>query len=118
MKEILSDSNTFWGMHRYMLMLIVSISIGIGLVALSLNLYISSGTIQLDLSRPGYQSVSNQTDNANGQVEKFPENGALDSTALNQFQVLLNTQVNKAKAIDAFGGDPLDPNALGVYQQN
>lgn len=118
MKEPFSNPGTFWGMHRYMLMLIAAISIGLTLVIISLNLYISSGTIQLDLSRPGYQSVSSQTDSSNLQVEKFPESGSLDAASLLEFQTLISTQATKSKAVDAFGGDPLDPNALGVYSQN
>lgn len=118
MNEPFADSKTFWGMHRYVLLLVTSIGIALTLVSISLSLYVSSGTIQLDLSRPGYQSVSNQTDSTNGQVEKFPDTGNLDASVLKDFETVFSAQAAKSKAVDAFGGDPLDPNSLGVYQQN
>jgi hypothetical protein len=118
MQDFVSDSKKFWGMHRYLLMLIISISIAFSLLAVSLSLYISSGTIQLDLSRPGYQSVSNQTDATNLQIEKFPETGAIDKVSLDDFDKLITNQSTKANAVDAFGGDPLDPVSIGIYQQN
>ena len=116
MQEPFADSRTFWGKRRYLLLMIISLSIAFSLVIISMSLYIRSGTIQLDLSRPGYQRVSNQTDPDNISIGSYPSSGALDTDALKIFEEVLNSQIKKAKSIDAFGGDPLDPNELNFYQ--
>lgn len=104
----------FWGGHRLALLISMSTILALGLVSLSLYLYISSGAIQLDLSRPGYQGVSSQTDGSYKVIENYPETGKLDESSIGEFETLFNAQSNKAKLIDSFGGDPLSPASLGL----
>lgn len=57
-------------------------------------LYASSGAAQLDLSRPGYQSVQGkieQTDN----FKSFPATGNVDKKTIEQFQKLYEEQVRQ-----------------------
>lgn len=116
MQEPFADSTTFWGRRRYLLLIVISISIAFTLVLISMTLYVRSGTIQLDLSRPGYQRVSNQTDSDNISIGSYPSGGILDKESLKTFEDILNSQITKAKSFDAFGGDPLDPSELNLYQ--
>lgn len=114
-EEVLPGSVTkFWGNHRLALMIIMAITIAISLVTISMYLYISSGAIQLDLSRPGYQGVSSQTDSSYKTVEYYPETGKLDESSISEFEKLYNEQVKKAHAVDAFGGTPLSYANLGI----
>lgn len=116
MQEPFADSTTFWGKHRYIILIAISLSIAFVLVIVSMTLYVRGGTIQLDLSRPGYQRVSNQTDSDNISIGSYPSAGVLDKESLKTFEDILNSQITKAKSIDAFGGDPLDPIELNLYQ--
>lgn len=117
MNEPLPESIVnYWGDHRLALLIIIAVTVAVGLVSTSMYLYISSGAIQLDLSRPGYQGVSSQTDSSYKTLENYPETGALDGSSLTEFEGLLSSQAIKAKAIDAFSGDPLDPVSLGIKE--
>lgn len=116
MQEPFADSKTFWGQRRYVLLIIFALAVALTLVVISMTLYVRSGTILLDLSRPGYQSVSNKTDSDNISIGSYPNSGNLDAESLKIFEDILNSQINKAKSIDAFGGDPLSPAELNIYQ--
>lgn len=118
MEESIQSSVTkFWGGHRLALLISMSVILAIGLTTLSMYLYISSGAIQLDLSRPGYQGVSSQTDNSYKVLENYPETGDLDELSIGEFETLFNNQASKAKLIDSFGGDPLSPTSLNLLVQ-
>jgi len=104
----------FWSQHRFLILIGASIVVALILVGISMALYTSSGAAQLDLSRPGYQAVTGQADNTSSDFASYPSSGKLDTTAINDFRTLYSTQANSAKAVDAFGGDPLDPDALGI----
>lgn len=103
---------SFWDQHRYMLLIGISIGIAIFLVFISMALYESSGAAQLDLSRPGYSSVTSQAVKNDGDFQTYPTSGALDKAALDQFKSLYDKQAAQAKAVDAFNGDPLSPDVL------
>ena len=51
---------TRWEKHRFMFMVAGVITISLILVTISMNLYNSNGAAQVDLSRPGFQSVRGQ----------------------------------------------------------
>lgn len=108
---------TFWGRHRVMLMIGLSIVVAMMLVGVSLALYASSGAAQLDLSRPGYRAVSDQAENGDGGFENYSAAGTIDQKSINEFQSIYDKQATKAKAVDAFSGDPLNPDALEISAQ-
>lgn len=105
---------TYWSRHRYLVLIASAIVIALFLVTISMTLYNSLGTAQLDLSRPGFRSVSDQAVKNDGSLESYSSVGTLNEAALNQFKELYNTQSSRAKAVDAFGGDPLNPDILGI----
>lgn len=104
----------FWSQHRFLLLIGASIAVALILVGISMTLYGTSGAAQLDLSRPGYQAVTSQADDNSSDFASYPSSGKLDASAINDFRTVYNTQATSAKAVDAFGGDPLDPDALGI----
>ena len=53
---------SFWAKHRLSLLLVITVVIAITLTVVSMVAYNISGTAQLDLSRPGYSSVSDKVD--------------------------------------------------------
>lgn len=101
------------GNRRFLLMIVMAISIAFGLVLISLELYNSSGTAQLDLSRPGYQSVRAQSFNDDSNFKIFSSNGDINQTTIDEFKSIYVEQSQKIKAVDAFGGDPLSPESMG-----
>lgn len=105
------DELTFWGRHRFSLLIIVAIIIAITLTVVSMTLYTISGAAQLDLSRPGYQSVSDQIDTET-KIDTYSASGAVNAETIREFMELYDEQASKAKAVDAFNGDPLNPEVI------
>ena len=97
--------------HRFLLLIIGTIIIAITLVIVSLVIYNVSGSAQLDLSRPGYTSVSNKVDRST-ETTDYSSFGAVKKTTVKEFTTLYDERAKKAKAVDAFNGDPLNPEIL------
>jgi len=102
---------TYWDQHRYLLMVSLTIIVAVILVVISMVIYNISGAAQLDLSRPGYQSVSSQVDRTD-EIKDYSALGAVNKSTVDEFTKLYDAQAVKAKAIDAFNGDPLNPEVL------
>lgn len=107
----------FWARHRLPLLLIVTITIALILTAMSVIIYNVSGASQLDLSRPGYQSVSDQVDR-DTKIQEYSAFGPVNEDTVREFMQLYDTQADKAKAVDAFSGDPLNPDVLWAESTN
>ncbi len=103
--------DTFWARHRFFLMVFGTIIVALVLVVVSLVMYNVGGTAQLDLSRPGYQSVSDQVERTDA-IDGFSSVGPVDADVIQEFIELYDEQAAKATAVDAFNGDPLNPELL------
>lgn len=104
----------YWRQHRFLLLVAMSVGIAFVLVSISMTLYATSGAAQLDLSRPGYKSVISQAVNTDESFGNYSPIGKLDQASINEFKTLYDEQATKAKAVDAFSGDPLDPDVLEI----
>lgn len=109
--EAVEETLSFWAQHRFMLLVGMTIVVSIVLVIISVIMYNVSGASQLDLSRPGYQSVSNQVDQTD-EIDEYSGTGSFNKAAADEFTKLYDAQAAKAKAVDAFNGDPLNPEVL------
>lgn len=101
--------------QRFIVLICAVLSISLILVLVSLWLYRISGAAQLDLSRPGYQDIRDQVEHEEGGLLDFESSGVLNSEVITDFEALYDQQATKAKAVDAFGGDPLNPDSLGLF---
>ena len=106
---------SLWQQHKFMVLVGMTILIALMLVAVALRLYSSSGAAQLDLSRPGYQSVRKQAGRST-EFAGFPSSGPLDKEALDTFRRLYDEQLKEATAVESFGGDVMSDAALGLDQ--
>ncbi len=114
MVEGLTEDLSFWDKHRFLLLIALTIGIALVLVSISMTLYASSGTAQLDLSRPGYRSVSSKAINTDSDFQNYASSGQIDKASLDAFDALYKKQAIQAKAVDAFSGDPLNPDVLQI----
>jgi hypothetical protein len=105
------ESMTFWDKHRLSLLLILTVIISLILTVISMVAYNVSGTAQLDLSRPGVSSVSNQVDKTDT-INDYSAFGPVSKESINEYTKQYDEQAKKAKSVDAFSGDPLDPEIL------
>ncbi len=113
--ELLNEATDLkgWQRHKFMLLVGLTIVTSLILVVIALELYKISGAAELDLSRPGYESVRKQASQTND-FTAFPSNGSLDQNALNSFRSLYDKQLKEATAVDSFGGDVMSDTALGL----
>ena len=108
------DELSFWGKHRFSLLIVLAVLVASGLVLTSIALYYSSGAAQLDLSRPGYKAVRAQAVTSDSDFQNYSSTGAINQSTISEFKSLYARQAQKTEAVDAFGGDPLNPISLGV----
>lgn len=111
------EDMTFWDRHRLSLLLILTVIIALILTSVSLIAYNVSGTAQVDLSRPGYSSVSSKVDRTD-EITQYSAFGTVNKDSINEFTKLYDTQAAKAKGVDAFNGDPLNPEVLEFGSSN
>jgi len=105
------EDMTFWDKHRLSLLLIITVLIALILTVISMFAYNASGTAQLDLSRPGVSSVSDKVDKTD-KISEYSSFGTVTKGSIDEFTKLYDAQAIKAKAVDAFNGDPLNPEIL------
>lgn len=109
--EQIEEELSFWDKHRFLLLIALTILISVVLVVISLVIYNVSGSAQLDLSRPGYKSVSDKVDRTDP-ITEYSAFGPVNRATIQEFLNIYDEQATKAKAVDAFNGDPLNPELL------
>jgi len=101
--------------HQYFSMVILVILISLFLVYVALSLYQSSGTLQLDLSRPGYDSARQEAIKDTEVFKGFSSDGSITKESLNEFDTLYKKKAAEALIeLDAFSGDALSDSALAL----
>lgn len=115
-KEVSTSSDNSSPIKHGSLILFIVIALVISgvLTVISMNLYNSSGAAQLDLSRPGYVDVRSQATSSNNESPTFSPTGTINENTIKEFKELLQKQKEKIDAADAFSGDPLNPQTLGL----
>jgi len=101
----------FWDRHRLSLLLICTVAIALIMTVISVVIYNTSGAAQLDLSRPGYLSVSDKVEKTD-EIDTYSASGPVNKETIEEFIKMYDAQAAKAKAVDAFNGDPLNPEVL------
>ena len=114
-KELVAEAQQLggWQQHKFMVLVAATIVLSLMLVGVSMWLYNSSGAAQLDLSRPGYQSVRDQVDYGND-FAGFPASGPLNQEAIDQFRNMYDEQLSEITAIESFGGNVMSDTSLGL----
>jgi len=99
--------------HKFVTAIILAIIVALFLVYVALSLYQSSGTRQLDLSRPGYDSARKEATKDSQVFAGFPSDGPINANSLKQFDELYKQKASEALIpLDAFSGDSLSDKTL------
>lgn len=99
--------------HRFIVMVGLAIVVALFLVSVALALYASSGAAQLDLSRPGYQSVREQAAK-NETFTGFASSGVLDKASLEEFERLYSERTKQVVGVESFGGNGMSDESLSI----
>ena len=89
---------SYWDEHRFMLLIIGTLVIAMVMVSLSIFIYKASGSAQLDLSRPGFQSVSDKVERTD-RITEYGAVGPVNKETVNEFKTIFEEQSKKAKAV-------------------
>lgn len=98
--------------HQFLSLVFGSIGISLFLVFVALSLYQTSGTIQLDLSRPGYAKAREEAIKDSQVFIGFSPDGKIDKKALDEFETMYTDKANDATSLNAYSGDALSDQAL------
>ena len=108
------EKQNFFTKHRFGIFISISMVVTSVMVWVSMSIYNNSGAAQLDLSRPGYVSVSSQVTTDGDDYSAYSTSGSLNKAAIDEFLKTYDEQSQKAKDADAFSDDPLNPETLNL----
>lgn len=103
--------------HRFILLIVGTIATALFLVVISMALYVSSGTAQVDLSRPGYSTVRDQAKENDASYNAFSGTGPIDKEALQEFETRYDTRSKQITGVKAFNSDPLSDISLRIESE-
>lgn len=102
-----------WYRNKLLHLVIISVTVAMLLVLVAMALYETSGTEQLDLSRPGYKSVQGQV-NQSDLFAGFPATGPVDREVIEDFLELYDKQTSRVNNNEVFQGTALSDEALQI----
>ena len=108
------NEESFVNKYSFSIFIGLAILIAAVIVFISMAMYNSSGAAQLDLSRPGYKDVRAQAGKDDEAFQAYPPNGPISKDEIKKFKSAYDKQSKTIKDVDAFGGDPLSPESLGM----
>lgn len=112
-----SESMTMWQRHRFFVLVAGVIVISCVMVVIGMYIYNTSGAAQVDLSRPGYQSVQREA-SRDSVDDSFPATGKLDEDAFNSFDSMYSDHARQVVGVDSFDPKALDTNTLQLFVSN
>jgi hypothetical protein len=104
---------TFIGKHQLASFVTLSIVIAFVMTIISLRVYVTSGAVKLDLSRPGYEQARQEVNDGDNSTP-FSSSGTLTPEALKDFNDRLNKQQTDLGAMGNFADDTLTDENLGL----
>ncbi len=109
--QAVADTKEVIKAHKFFLMIAGAVLLAIVMATIAMTLYNSSGTAQLDLSRPDYQAVRNKI-NRDNQTKSYSPIGTLNKQSFDEYKKLYDEQMKKAIDNEGFSGDALSNGAL------
>lgn len=108
--------NSRFGEHRFIVMIASVVVIAILLVSLALSMYISSGAIQVDLSRPAAEEARERAaqNTTITTTQDFPAEGEINADVYKEFLKLYDGAANQATSPSLFAPEPLSNSALRI----
>ncbi len=104
---------SYWQAHKFWLMIAGALVIALFLVLVAMNLYNSSGTAQVDLSRPEYENVRNKV-GRDTETLTFSANGEIDNEALAEFRKMFGEKADKVREGKYFSADAMTDGSLSL----
>ena len=101
--------------HQFVIMLIGAIVLSMLMLAIAMIAYNKSDASSLDLSRPDYDRLRSKI--TKEKPSTLSASGPINEAFLKEFDDIYGAQANEATEIDAFGGQVLTDEALGIASE-
>lgn len=99
--------------YKFALMITMAVTIAVALSGISVYVYVSTGAINIDLSRPGYEK--NREETAYDEEDTpFSSSGPINEEAINDFNQRLEKIQNELGEMNNFSTDAMSDEALGL----
>lgn len=99
--------------YKFVLMIVSATAVAIVLCGVSIYIYVSTGAINIDLSRPGYEKNREDTlyedDNTS-----FSNSGPINGSVIEDFNQRLNKLQDELNGMNSFSPDIMTDEALGL----
>jgi len=109
-----ADSMTVWQRHRFFVLIAGVIILSCIMVVIGMYMYNTSGAAQVDLSRPGYQSVQREASRDNTD-DSFAATGKLDADAFDSFSKMYSDHARQVVGVDSFDPEALSTDTLQLF---
>lgn len=118
-EELRNDAEpmTVWQRHSYLLLVALVIVLSCIMVVIGMYVYNTSGAAQVDLSRPGYQSVQREA-TRDSTDDSYPSSGKLDAAAFSSFNEMYSDHARQVVGVDSFDPTALDSTAAQLFVTN
>lgn len=103
---------TRWQRHRFFMLVALVIVISLLLVSVGMSLYKMSGAEQVDLSRPGYQSIRKEAQRDTDNPDGFPASGELNDEVIKTFYSRYDKRSGRVVGVDSFDERALSEESL------
>ena len=99
--------------HKFALMVTIAVTLAVVLSGISVSIYVWTGAINIDLSRPGYEK--NRVDTAYDENETpFSNSGPINAGVIEDFNKRLDKIQAELNGMNNFSADAMSDDALGL----
>ena len=101
--------------HQLMIFIMSALGAAGAAVLLSVWLYVVTGAVKLDLSRPGYEDVRKDvTSSDDSSTKTYPNTGTLDGASIEEFENYFNKIKDNLDKMNNYDESAIDDENLGL----
>jgi hypothetical protein len=102
--------------RRFAVMIAAAVLVTIILTTVSITVYVASGAVNIDLSRPEYEKVRESVIEPDETEVPFSTTGLIDADAIDDFTNRIEKLRAELGQMNDFGGDVLSDQALNLNE--
>ena len=102
--------------YKFALMILSVVALTVIMTVASIWIYTSSGAINIDLSRPGFENIREET-SASDPETQFKSSGPIDKDSVDDFNTRLESLQVKINSMNNFSNDVMSDESLGITEK-
>lgn len=101
--------------YQFVAMVVLAVIIAVLLTSVSILVYVHSGAINIDLSRPGYEKNREETSITDTE-NQFQTSGPIDQETVDDFNNRLQTLQDEINSMNNFSNKVMSDKALNITE--